>query len=76
MAITSRRTGLIKNPITPAPPRTGLIWMMDAGTGVVESNTGGELAFETLGDSLGAAGNRVAERKLPRARNTRQTIAP
>ena len=78
MAITSRRTGLIRNPITPTANslRTGLIWLLDSGEETKESHRGVGSYNATQGDALNGAGNRSASRELMRAKNTRAELIP
>jgi len=73
MAITSRRTGLKPMRYPSAETRRSeLIWMLDAGYGVLESHRGESHSNLYLGRCLDFLANRPSQRELVHARNDRR----
>ena len=75
MAVTGRRTELVQTATAkPGGTRTGLIWRLDKGAGIVESNSQfliADVANLDMGPALDAAGDPAARRQPSKAVNTR-----
>ena len=75
MAITGRRTELVQTATAkPGGIRTGLIWQIDKGAGIVESNSQfliADVANLDMGPALDGAGDQTARRQPSKAVNSR-----